>query len=91
MRIIISPAKKMNTDDSLPFHDLPCFLAQAEELKQYMQGLSYEEAKTLWKCNDRLADLNFKRFCLYESASQSDSSHPLLRGDSVSIYGARRL
>ena len=62
MRIIISPAKKMNTDDSLPFHDLPCFLAQAEELKQYMQGLSYEEAKTLWKCNDRLADLNFKRF-----------------------------
>ena len=33
MRIIISPAKKMNADpDSLPWRDLPRFLPQTEQL-----------------------------------------------------------
>lgn len=62
MRIIISPAKKMITDDGLLWKDLPLFLKQAEELKAYIQGLTYEEAKALWKCNDKLAQLNFERF-----------------------------
>lgn len=62
MRIIISPAKKMITDDGLPWKDLPVFLKQAEELKAYIQGLTYEEARALWKCNDKLAQLNFERF-----------------------------
>ena len=62
MRIIISPVKKMITDDGLSWKDLPVFLKQAEELKAYIQGLTYEEAKALWKCNDKLAQLNFERF-----------------------------
>ena len=33
MRIIISPAKKMNVDtDSLPWRDLPVFLPKTEQL-----------------------------------------------------------
>ena len=62
MRIIISPAKKMNVDtDSLPYRDLPLFLPNTEEICRKLQGLSYEELKKLWKCNDQIAELNIRR------------------------------
>lgn len=63
MKIVISPAKKMNIDtDSLPVQSEPVFLRDAEKIKNYMQALSYEEAKRLWACNDKIAELNFARF-----------------------------
>ncbi len=63
MKIIISPAKKMNMDpDTYKPEGLPAFLTYTELLKNRIQGLSYEEAKALWKCNDKLAQLNFHRF-----------------------------
>ena len=62
MRIIISPAKKMNVDtDSFPYRDLPVFLTNTEELCQKLQSMSYEELKKLWKCNDQIAELNVRR------------------------------
>ena len=63
MKIIISPAKKMNVDrDSLAVKGMPCFLAEAKILMREIKKLSLEEAKALGKCNDRLAELNFRRF-----------------------------
>lgn len=62
MKLIISPAKKMKVEDKLPWRDYPEFLPQTESLMKYMQGLSYEEAKALWKCNDQIAELNIERF-----------------------------
>lgn len=63
MKIIISPAKKMVVDtDSLPAQSEPVFLKDSEKIKNYMQALSYEEAKKLWGCNDKIAELNFARF-----------------------------
>ena len=60
---IVSPAKKMNVVDGPPSADaLPQFIARAEELKRVVQSLTYEEAKALWKCSDRLAQLNYERF-----------------------------
>lgn len=62
MRIIISPAKKMNVDtDSLPWQDLPLFLENTEQLHQAMRALSYDALKRIWKCNDQLAQLNVER------------------------------
>lgn len=62
MRIIISPAKKMNVDtDSFPYRDLPVFLTNTEELCRKLQCMSYEELKILWKCNDQIAELNVRR------------------------------
>lgn len=53
MKILISPAKKMNVDDdALEFIDLPVFLKESTMMKEWMQNLSYEEAKKLWGCND---------------------------------------
>ena len=62
MRIIISPAKKMNVDtDSLPVRDLPVFLTQAEALCRELQKKSPQELQSLWKCNDKIAALNIVR------------------------------
>lgn len=62
MRIIISPAKKMNVDtDSFPCRDLPDFLPYTEEICRTLQGMSCEELKKLWKCNDQIAALNVRR------------------------------
>lgn len=63
MKIIISPAKKMNVDtDSLPVEGVPVFLQETEKIKQWIQGLSWSEAAALWKCSDKLVDLNYERF-----------------------------
>ena len=63
MKIIISPAKKMNVDtDTFAPMGLPVFLSRTKELMDYMKGLSYEEAKNLWSCNDKIAAQNFERY-----------------------------
>lgn len=62
MRIIISPAKKMNVDtDSLPFDTLPRFLPEADIIKHTLQAMSPKALQTLWNCNDAIAALNIQR------------------------------
>lgn len=62
MRLIISPAKKMNTDtDSFSCHGLPRFLPQTQVLLDRLRELSPQELQALWKCNDKIAALNIQR------------------------------
>ncbi|WP_298017706.1 peroxide stress protein YaaA [uncultured Dysosmobacter sp.] len=62
MRIIISPAKKMNVDlDSFAVESLPRFIGEAERLKAVLQGMSPKELQTLWRCSDAIAGLNVER------------------------------
>ncbi len=63
MKIIISPAKKMNENtDLFEINALPEFIDDARILMREIQSLTLEEAKALWKCNDKLAALNYRRF-----------------------------
>ncbi len=62
MRIIISPAKTMDVDtDSLDYNQLPKFIKDTEVLLDYLKKLNYIELKKIWKCSDKLADLNYQR------------------------------
>ena len=62
MRVIIAPAKKMNTDlDSFPPEALPQFLDRTERLMSALRAMSPKELQALWKCNDSIAALNMKR------------------------------
>ena len=62
MRIIISPAKKMNADtDTLPYRDLPVFLPKTQQLLDRLSALDEGELQKLWKCNDQIAALNVQR------------------------------
>lgn len=63
MKIIISPAKKMNIDiETMEVQDLPVFLEKSEEIMGWIRERSYEELKKLWACNDKIAEQNFVRF-----------------------------
>lgn len=62
MRIILSPAKKMNIDtDNILSQDLPVFLEETEEILSYLKSLTYDELKKLWACNDKIAEENYER------------------------------
>lgn len=56
MRILISPAKKMNVDtDSLPYERLPQFLSEAKRLLRRLRQLDAAALQTLWGCGDAIA------------------------------------
>ena len=77
MRIIISPAKKMNVNtDSLPWQDLPVFIEETEVLCERLKSMSYEELKKLWKCNDQIAELNVDRLRYMDLGSMIQSFFP---------------
>lgn len=63
MKIIISPAKKMNMDyDFLEPRNTPVFIDRAQRLVEYLRSLSYDDLKTLLACNDQIATLNYERY-----------------------------
>ena len=61
MKIIISPAKKMNIcDDILEISGLPDLIQEAGQLCSRLKEMSYEELKALWKigrasCRERVS------------------------------------
>lgn len=62
MKIILSPAKKMNMDtDSLAPMGLPTFLDKTDQILAWLKDKSNEELKALWKCNDKIVEQNVKR------------------------------
>ena len=62
MRIILSPAKKMQHDENGPvYRDLPGFLSDAEKIKDSLKEKSFSELKALWACNDKIAEQNIER------------------------------
>lgn len=63
MKLIISPAKKMNVrEDELETSGTAPFMDKTGQLLQYMRGLTRSEAQKIWRCNDAIADLNYQRF-----------------------------
>lgn len=62
MRIIISPAKKMVPElELLEPVGVPMYMQETTSLLEYMRTLTYSELKELWKCNDKIAELNYER------------------------------
>lgn len=52
----------MNIDsDGFQGVSVPYFIEKAEFLRNMLKSMSYEELKKLWKCNDKIAALNFER------------------------------
>lgn len=60
MKIIIAPAKKMVVDmDTFDPLSAPEYLPQTAEILSVLKQLSYEDAKRLWQCSDKLARPNY--------------------------------
>lgn len=62
MKIILSPAKKMNINTEEACQGMPVFMKNTEQIMEWIQKLSYEEVKKLWGCNDKIAQQNYERF-----------------------------
>lgn len=50
----------MKIDTESDIKQMPCYLEKAEFLKNYMKSLSYAEVKQIWKCNDKIATVNYE-------------------------------
>lgn len=62
MKIIISPAKKMNVDtDSLDIEGMPADLERSKKILLTLKGMDYQQLKKLWKCNDKIATEQYDR------------------------------
>lgn len=62
MRIIISPAKKMQVDlESGCSCTPPSFLKETRKLLTWLRGLSFEALQKLWACSPALAEENYAR------------------------------
>lgn len=62
MRIILSPAKKMNVDtDTLEHQGLPIFLDETQEILDWLRKQTNADLQKLWGCNDIIAEQNIKR------------------------------
>lgn len=62
IRIIISPAKKMNIMEEGPVQvTAPVFLKRAEFLRNTLKEMSFEDLQSLWSCNEKIALLNIER------------------------------
>lgn len=59
---MISPAKKMNCLEEFPVEPgRPVFLERTKGLMKYLRSLDRETIQRIWKCNDKIADLNRQR------------------------------
>lgn len=79
MKIIISPAKKMNINTDEPFETtVPVFIKEADTLRNRLKELDYGELKKLWKCSDKIAEENFlklKELDLYSNVTPAVLSY----------------
>lgn len=62
MKIIISPAKKMHIrEDEAVSLTQPIYLQRAEEIWNTLKKMDFQELKSLWKCNEKIAGQNWVR------------------------------
>lgn len=67
MQIIISPAKKMQTDtDSLGIGEKPLFPAETEKLLSRLKTFNRQELRALFRANERITEENYQRFALMD-------------------------
>lgn len=46
---------------SLDYKQLPQFIEESTQLLTFLKQLTYNEAKSIWQCNDKIATLNYQR------------------------------
>ncbi|MGI6230071.1 MAG: peroxide stress protein YaaA [Tractidigestivibacter sp.] len=73
IRLIVSPAKKMNIVEGPPYATAaPFLLNRAVVLAHQLGSLSFSQSKALWRCSDKLARLNYARTRTLEADMQQD-------------------
>lgn len=96
MKIIISPAKKMEEEKKLPTTrgTRPLFWDDAVQLNRKLARMSKKEISDLMQISDRLADLNYQRYQEFDESNKTERARPavfLYDGDTYSGLDAYSL
>ena len=62
MLAILSPAKRMKTEDCLAPRTEPMFLARTEQLLGVLRGMTLPQLQTLLQCNDDIAHRSWRQY-----------------------------
>ena len=87
MKIVISPAKKLDTNGKYPsiYHSKPVFVDKAKKLIDVMCQKSPEEIKQLMKLSDNLAHLNWERYQNWQTKI-TDKARPSIFTFNGNVY-----
>ena len=67
MKIVITPAKRMNDNiDYIDVESLPVFLPQTEELLGILKTLKVDEVKKMLGCNDQIAQIAYLNYLMMD-------------------------
>mgnify|MGYP000698801670 CR=1 FL=1 len=77
MKIVISPAKSLDLESSLPTEKYTeaCFLKEADRLNKILKKKSRKQLSKLMSISDALADLNYQRNQEWEMPFTTENSH----------------
>lgn len=67
MKIIISPAKKMNIVDDIAAKSKPIFLDETQEIVTWLKKKNEGELKNIWKCSDKITQENIERLKKFDA------------------------
>jgi hypothetical protein len=88
MKIVISPAKSLDLESSLPTqkHTEACFLKEAERLNKILKKKSRKQLSTLMNISDSLADLNYQRNQEWELPFTTENARPSIYTFSGQVF-----
>ena len=86
MLALISPAKRLDAENDVPFSDftMPGLLDESQELVDTVKGLGKGRLKALMKLSDALTDLNYARYERYSTPFTPNNAKQavfMFRGD----------
>lgn len=89
MKIVISPAKKLELKKPVPplNYTKPLFLDEAEKVVKIMRQKSPAEIKQMMKLSDSLANLNWERYHVWQKAI-TDEARPAIFTFNGNVYNA---
>lgn len=88
MKIVVSPAKSLNFEDSLPTTRAtqPQFIKQAEELNTKLSTTSTKEIQDLMSISEKLADLNYQRYQDFTTPFTKSNARPAVYTFNGDVY-----
>src|SRR5690554_1701159 len=88
MKIVISPAKTLNFESTLPTsqYTQPQFIREAELLNKKLEGKSKKAIGKLMGISDKLAALNYERYKEFNTPFTADNARPAVYAFAGDVY-----
>jgi len=92
MKIILSPAKRLDFSAPQPYEDYsnPLFLTHASEIISQLRNYSVNELKTLMNISPALAQQNFERHRIWTKTHTPQNSRPAILAYRGAVYEAMK-